>query len=123
MDKNLTKALELLSKYGFAANAEQSAGNKRAEIVLLSAAKTHLSISTDIPNSVKAEIADNLYSAAEEYENYFQSLADACYDLRNACNAIYAEAYEAYEEELRECHNADLMADMQDMLGELTIRE
>ena len=120
MDKNLTKALELLSKYGFAANAEQSAGNKRAEIVLLSAAKIHLSISTDIPNSVKAEIADNLYSAAKEYGNYFQSLADACDDLRNECAEIITEAN---EEECRERRTADLMADMEDMLGELTIRK
>lgn len=100
MDKNLTKAIEALAKYGFAVNAEQSAGNERAEIVLLSAAKTHLSISTEIPNSEKIDIADKLYSAAKEYENYFQSLADACYDLQNGCNAIYAEAYEEeYEEE------------------------
>ena len=120
MNKNLTKALEVLTKYGFAANAEQAASNERAEIVLLSAAKTHLSISTDIPNSEKIEIADNLYSAAKEYGNYFQSLADACDDLQNACTEIITEAN---EEEWRECHNADLMADMQDMLGELTIRE
>jgi hypothetical protein len=120
MDKNLTKALEALAKYGFAANAERTAGNERAEIVLLSAAKTHLSISTDIPNSEKIDIADCLYSAAEEYGNYFQSLADACDDLRNACAAIYADSS---EEEWRECHTADLMADMQDMLGELNIRE
>ena len=119
MDKNLTKALEMLAKYGFAVNAE-TAGNERAEIALLSAAKTHLSVSTDIPNSEKIEIADKLYSAAEEYENHFQSLADACDDLRNGCAAIYADAN---EEEWRECHTADLMADMQDMLGELTIRE
>ena len=111
MNKNLTKALEMLAKYGFASNAEQSAGNERAEIVLLSAAKTHLSISTDIPNSEKIDIADYLYDAAKEYGNYFQSLADACDDLRNACNAIYAEAYEAYEEELRECHIVALTRD------------
>ena len=120
MDKNLTKALEMLAKYGFAVNAEQTASNERAEIALLSAAKTHLSVSTDIPNSEKIEIADDLYSAAEEYGNYFQSLADACVDLQNACAAIYADAS---EEEMRERHTADLMADMQDMLGELTIRE
>lgn len=120
MDKNLTKALEMLAKYGFAVNAEQTASNERAEIVLLSAAKTHLSISTDIPNSEKIDIADCLYSAAEEYGNYFQSLADSCVDLQNACAAIYADAS---EEEWRECHTADLMADMQDMLSELTIRE
>ena len=120
MNKNLTKALEVLSKYGFEVNAEQSAGNERAEIVLMSAAKTHLSISTDIPSSEKLYIADILYSAAEEYGNYFQSLADACEDLRNACSAIYAETS---EEEWRERHTADLMADMEDMLGELTIRE
>ena len=119
MDKNLTKALEMLAKYDFAVNAE-TAGNERAEIALLSAAKTHLSISTDIPNSEKIEIADNLYSAAKEYGNYFQSLADACDDLQNACAEI---SMEANEEEWRECHTADLMADMQDMLGELTIRE
>ena len=120
MNKNLTKALEMLAKYGFAANAERTAGNERAEIALLSAAKTHLSISTDIPASEKIDIADHLYSAAKEYGNYFQSLADACEDLQNGCNAIYADAY---EDEWRECHNADLMADMEDMLGELTIRE
>lgn len=120
MDKNLTKALEMLAKYGFAVNAEQSASNERAEIALLSAAKTHLSISTDIPNSEKIDIADCLYSAAEEYVNYFQSLADACVDLQNACAAIYADSS---EEEWRECHTADLMADMQDMLGELNIRK
>ena len=88
MDKNLTKALEVLAKYGFAVNAEQAeraAVNERAKIVLLSAAKTHLSISTDIPNSEKIEIADDLYSAAKEYRNYFQSLADACDELQNAC--------------------------------------
>ena len=116
MDKNLTKALEMLSKYGFEVNAEQTAGNERAEIYLLSAAKTHLSISTDIPNSEKLDIADKLYSAAKEYENYFQSLADACYDLRNDCNAIYAEAY---EEECRKCNTANPMADMKDIVGEL----
>ena len=120
MDKNLTKAIEALAKYGFAANAERTAGNERAEIVLLSAAKTHLSISTDIPNSEKIDIADYLYDAAKEYENYFQSLADACYGLRNECSEIISEAN---EEEWRECHHADLMADMEDMLGELTIRE
>ena len=120
MDKNLTKAIEALAKYGFAVNAEQSAGNERAEIVLLSAAKTHLSISTDIPNSEKIDIADYLYDAAKEYGNYFQSLADACDDLRNECAEIITEAN---EEEWRECHTADLMADMQDMLGELNIRE
>lgn len=118
MDKNLTKALEALAKYGFSVNAEQT--DERAEITLMSAAKTHLSISTDIPTSEKIEIADNLYSAAEKYGNYFQSLADACDDLRNACAEISTEAS---EEELRECHTADLMADMQDMLGELTIRK
>ena len=85
MDKNLTKAIEALAKYGFAANAERTAGNERAEIVLLSAAKTHLSISTDIPASEKIDIADHLYSAAKEYENYFQSLADACYGLQDEC--------------------------------------
>lgn len=120
MDKNLTKALEMLAKYGFAVNAEQSASNERAEIVLLSAAKTHLSISTDIPNSEKIDIADDLYSAAKEYENYFQSLADACDNLRNECAEIITEAN---EEECRERRTADLMADMQDMLGELNIRE
>lgn len=119
MDKNLTKALEMLAKYGFAVNAE-TAGNERAEIALLSAAKTHLSISTDIPNSEKIDIADDLYSAAKEYGNYFQSLADACDELQNACAEI---SLEANEEEWRECHTADLMADMQDMLSELTIRE
>jgi hypothetical protein len=92
MNKNLTKALEMLAKYGFAANAEQSAGNERAEIVLLSAAKTHLSISTDIPNSEKIDIADDLYAAAKEYGNYFQSLADACDELQNACAVISTEA-------------------------------
>lgn len=98
MNKNLTKALEMLAKYGF--TEIQAADNERAEIALLSAANTHLSISTDIPNSEKLDIADKLYSAAKEYENYFQSLADACYDLQNGCNAIYAEAYEEeYEEE------------------------
>jgi hypothetical protein len=116
MDKNLTKAIEALAKYGFAANAERTAGNERAEIVLLSAAKTHLSISTDIPASEKLDIADHLYSAAKEYENYFQSLADACYGLQKECDAIYNDAY---EDEWRECHNADLMVDMEDMLGEL----
>ena len=120
MDKNLTKALEMLAKYGFAVNAEQTASNERAEIVLLSAAKTHLSISTEIPNSEKIDIADYLYDAAKEYGNYFQSLADACDDLRNECAEIITAAN---EEEWRECHNADLMADMQDMLGELNIRE
>lgn len=120
MNKNLTKALEMLAKYGFASNAEQSAGNERAEIALLSAAKTHLSISTDIPASEKLDIADHLYSAAKEYGKYFQSLADACEDLQDECNAIYNDAY---EDEWRECHTADLMADMEDMLGELTIRE
>ena len=120
MDKNLTKAIEALAKYGFAANAERTAGNERAEIVLLSAAKTHLSISTEIPNSEKIDIADYLYDAAKEYGNYFQSLADACDDLRNECAEIITAAN---EEEWRECHNADLMADMQDMLGELNIRE
>lgn len=109
MNKNLTKALEMLAKYGFAANAEQSAGNERAEIALLSAAKTHLSISTDIPASEKIDIADHLYSAAKEYENYFQSLADACYGLQDECNAIYNDAY---EDEWRECHTADLMEDI-----------
>ena len=113
MNKNLTKALEMLAKYGFAVNAEQTADNERTEIYLLSAAKIHLSISTDIPNSEKLDIADNLYSAAEEYENHFQSLADACYDLRNGCNAIYAEAY---EEECRKRQTADHMEDME---GEL----
>ena len=123
MDKNLTKALEVLSKYGFEVNAElgeRVASNERAEIVLLSAAKTHLSLSTDIPNSVKAEIADNLFLAAKAYGNYFQSLADTCDELQNACAGI---SIDANEEEWRECHNADLMADMEDMLGELTIRE
>jgi hypothetical protein len=120
MDKNLTKAIEALAKYGFAANAERTAGNERAEIVLLSAAKTHLSISTDIPNSEKIDIADDLYAAAKEYGNYFQSLADACDELQNACAVISTEAS---EEEWRECHTADLMADIQDMLGELDIRE
>ena len=122
MDKNLTKAIEALAKYGFAANAERTAGNERAEIVLLSAAKTHLSISTDtdIPNSEKIDIADNLYEAAKEYGNYFQSLADACDDLRNECAEIITEAN---EEECRERHTANLMADMEDMLGELTIRK
>ena len=120
MNKNLTKALEMLAKYGFAANAERTAGNERADIALLSAAKTHLSISTDIPNSEKIDIADYLYDAAKEYGNYFQSLADACDDLRNECAEIITAAN---EEEWRECHNADLMADMQDMLGELNIRE
>jgi hypothetical protein len=109
MNKNLTKAIEMLAKYGFAANAERTAGNERAEIVLLSAAKTHLSISTDMPASEKLDIADHLYSAAKEYENYFQSLADACYGLQNECNAIYNDAY---EDEWRECHNADLMEDI-----------
>ena len=113
MNKNLTKALEMLAKYGFASNAEQSAGNERAEIALLSAAKTHLSISTDIPASEKLDIADHLYSAAKEYENYFQSLADACYGLQDECNAIYNDAY---EDEWRECHNAD---HMEYMVGEL----
>ena len=119
MNKNLTKALEMLAKYGFAVNAEQTADNERAEIYLLREAETHLSISTDIPNSKKLDIADKLYSAAKEYENYFQSLADACYDLRNGCGATYAEAYEAYEEECRKYHTADHMADMEDMVGEL----
>ena len=109
MDKNFTKALEMLAKYGFAVNPERTTGNERAEIALLSAAKTHLSISTDIPNSEKIDIADNLYSAAKEYENYFQSLANACYELRNACAEIITEAN---EEECRERHHADLMADM-----------
>lgn len=94
MDKNLTKALEMLAKYGFAANAERAAGNERAEIVLLSAAKTHLSISTDIPNSEKIDIADNLYSAAKEYGRYFQLLADACDELQNACAVISAKISE-----------------------------
>lgn len=120
MDKNLTKAIEALAKYGFAVNAEQTASNERAEIVLLSAAKTHLSISTEIPNSEKIDIADYLYDAAKEYGNYFQSLADACDDLRNECAEIITEAN---EEEWRECHTADLMADIDDMLGELTIRK
>lgn len=120
MDKNLTKAIEALAKYGFAVNAEQSASNERAEIALLSAAKTHLSISTDIPYSEKIEIADDLYSAAKEYGNYFQSLADACDELQNACAEISTEAS---EDEWRESHTADLMADMQDMLGELNIRK
>lgn len=120
MDKNLTKAIEALAKYGFAVNAEQTASNERAEIVLLSAAKTHLSISTEIPNSEKIYIADYLYEAAKEYGNYFQSLADACDELQNACAEISTEAS---EEEWRECHTADLMADMRDMLGELTIRK
>lgn len=120
MDKNLTKAIEALAKYGFAVNAEQSASNERAEIVLLSAAKTHLAISTDIPNSVKIDIADDLYEAAKEYENYFQSLADACDELRNACAEIITEAN---EEECRERNTANLMADVEDMLGELTIRK
>ena len=120
MDKNLTKALEVLAKYGFAANAERAAGNERAEIVLLSAAKTHLSISTDIPNSEKIDIADNLYSAAKEYGNYFQSLADACDELQNACAEISTEVS---EEEWRERNTADLMENMEDMLGELTIRK
>ena len=120
MNKTLTKALEVLAKYGFAANAEQSAGNERAEIVLMSAAKTHLSISTEIPNSEKIDIADYLYEAAKEYGNYFQSLADACDDLRNECAEIINEAN---EEECRERHTANLMADIDDMLGELTIRK
>lgn len=120
MNKNLTKALEMLAKYGFAANAEHTAGNERAEIVLLSAAKTHLSISTEIPNSEKIDIADYLYSAAKEYENYFQSLTDACDDLRNECAEIITEAN---EEEFRERHTANLMEDIDDMLGELTIRK
>ena len=110
MDKNLKKALEMLAKYGFAVNAEQTASNERAEIVLLSAAKTHLSISTDIPNSEKIDIADYLYDAAKEYGNYFQSLVDACYELRNKCAEIITEAN---EEECRECHH------MADMIGEL----
>jgi hypothetical protein len=59
---------------------------------LLSAAKTHLSISTDIPNSEKIDIADDLYAAAKEYGNYFQSLADACDELQNACAVISTEA-------------------------------
>ena len=67
MNKNLTKALEMLAKYGF--TEIQAADNERAEIALLSAANTHLSISTDIPNSEKLDIADKLYSAAKEYEN------------------------------------------------------
>ena len=58
--------------------------------------------------------------AAKEYENYFQSLADACEDLQEESNTIYNDAY---EDEWRECHTADLMADMEDMLDELTIRE
>lgn len=120
MNKNLTKALEMLAKYGFAVNAEQTAGNERAEIALLSAAKTHLSISTDIPNSKKIDIADNLFLAAKDYRNYFQSLADACDELQNACAVISTKAT---EEEMRECRTADLMEDMEDMLGELTIRE
>ena len=89
MNKNLTKALEMLAKYGFAANAERTAGNERAEIALLSAAKTHLSISTDIPASEKIDIADHLYSAAKEYGNYFQSLADACEDLQDECPRLH----------------------------------
>ena len=120
MDKNLTKAIEALAKYGFAVNAEQTASNERAEIVLLSAAKTHLSISTEIPNSEKIDIADYLYEAAKEYGNYFQSLADACDDLRNECAEIITEAN---EEVCRERRTADLMADMEDVLGELTIRK
>ena len=40
------------------------------------------------------------FDGRKNTENYFQSLADACYDLQNGCNAIYAEAYEEeYEEE------------------------
>ena len=70
MNKNLTKALEMLAKYGFAASTEHTTGNERAEIALLSAAKTHLSISTDIPASEKIDIADHLYSAAKEYEDF-----------------------------------------------------
>lgn len=108
MNKNLTKALEMLSKYGFVVNAEQT--DERSEVTLLSAAKTHLSISTDIPNSEKIDIADYLYDAAKEYGNYFQSLVDACYELRNKCAEIITEAN---EEECRECHH------MADMIGEL----
>ena len=117
MDKNLTKALEVLAKYGFALNAEQTAGNERAEIALLSAAKTHLSISTDIPNSEKIEIADDLYSAAKEYGNYFQSLADACDELQNECAVIITKAD---EEEWQEQHAEDIVAGLRDMIGRLT---
>ena len=114
MDKNLTKALEALAKYGlsvygFAENIAE--GNVRAEITLLSIAKTHLSISTDIPYSEKIEIADNLYSAAKEYKNYFQLLVDACDEIQNECAEIRAktseEKWEKECEEWKKHHDAD----------------
>lgn len=123
MDKNLTKALEALAKYGLSAYgfAESIAdGNVRAEITLLSAAKTHLSISTDIPYSEKIEIADNLYSAAKEYKNYFQSLADACDEIQNECEEISTQASEEEWEEWKEQHDADRI---EDMLGDLAIQK
>lgn len=110
MDKNLTKALEALAKYGFA--EIQAASNVRAEIALLSAAKTHLSISTDIPYSEKIEIADNLYSAAKEYKNYFQLLVEACDEIQNECAEISTQASEEEWEEWKEHHDADHIEDM-----------
>lgn len=116
MDKNLTKALEVLAKYGFAVDAELSASNERAEIAILSACKTHLTITPDMPNNVKADVVDDLYKAANKYAKYFQSLADACEQIANACDEI---GDDAREQDWQERYGADMFAGTEDMLDEL----
>lgn len=119
MDKNLTKALEVLAKYGFAVDAELSASNERAEIAILSACKTHLSITPDMPNKVKADVADNLYLAARAYAKYFQSLVDASEQVERECLDL---SDEAREQDWQEHYGAGMFADTEEMLDELTIK-
>ena len=80
MTENLKKATELLAKYGFAMDATM-ASNERAEIAILSACKTFLALSTEMPIKDKEEVAEMLSKVAWDLHKYYSGLSDACQDL------------------------------------------
>lgn len=118
MKENLKKALEVLAKYGFAVDAELSASNERAEISIISACKTFLALSTEMPIKDKIEVAEMLSKVAWDLHKCYSSLSDACQDLYYALEDAGCE----YSEQEMAQHEHDEWTAVIDGLKNLSIK-
>lgn len=113
MTENLKKATELLAKYGFAMDATM-ASDERHEIAILSACKTFLALSTDMPLKERISAADTLCLAAKDLTKRLNALYEACDELADAfCNM----SCDFNEQEYQQEQEAELKMSLSDVLS------